>query len=90
MPVAEALPGQLPDQDVLRVVGVLVLIHQHVPEPVPVGGRGVGERLQQVDRDHDQVIEVHRARRDQAALVLGVGLGQRFLPVAGGLLAAVS
>ena len=62
------------------MVGVLVLVHQHVPEPAAVGRRDVGEGLEQVDRDHDQVVEVHRARRDQAALVLRVRLGQRLLP----------
>ncbi len=79
----ELLPGQLRDQHVLRVVGVLVLVYEHMPEPGPVLGGHLGERLQQVDRDHDQVVEVHGARRDQPALVLGVGLGQRLLPVAG-------
>src|SRR5215469_3264004 len=55
-----------------------------MPEPGPVLGGDVGERLQQVDRDHDQVVEVHRPGRDQPALVLAVGLGQRLLPVPGG------
>ena len=66
------------------MVGVLVLVDQHVPEPLVVLGGQVRERLQQVDGHHDQVVEVHRARRDQPALVLGVGLAQGLLPVAAG------
>ena len=66
------------------MVGVLVLIDQYVPELAPVGGGDLRKRLQQVDRDHDQVVEVHRARGDQPALVLAVRLGQRLLPVTGG------
>ena len=83
--VAVRLPGgvrnQLPDQHVLRMVGVLVLVHQDVPEPAPVSLGDLRERLQQVDRDHDQVVEVHCARGHQAALVLGVRLGQGLVPV---------
>jgi hypothetical protein len=74
---------QFPDQDVLRVVGVLVLVHQHLPEPAAVLLGHLGQGLEEVDRDHDQVVEVHRAGRDQPALVFGVGLGQGLLP--GGL-----
>ena len=62
------------------MVGVLVLIDEHVPEAPPVGLRDLGERLEHVDGDHDQVVEVHRAGRDQAALVLRVRLGERLLP----------
>ena len=81
-PPCRAVADQFPDQHVLGVVGVLVLVHQHVPEPAPVGLGHLGEGLQQEHRVHDQVVEVHRARRDQPALVLAVGLGQRLLPVA--------
>ena len=62
------------------MVGVLVFVHEHVPEPAAVLGGDLGQGLEQVDRDHDQVVEVHRARRDQAALVLGVRLGQDLVP----------
>ena len=62
------------------MVGVLVLVHQHVPEPAPVLLGDLGYRLEEVDRDHDQVIEVHRAGREQAALVLAVRLGQHLVP----------
>ena len=65
------------------MVGVLVLVHEHVPEPAAVLVGHLGQRLEDVDGDHDQVVEVHRARGEQPALVLGVGLGEGLVP--GGL-----
>ena len=62
------------------MVGVLVLIHKHVPEPAAVLLGHLGHGLEEVDRDHDQVVEVHRAGLEQAALVLTVGLGQGLFP----------
>ena len=50
---------ELAHQRVLRVVGVLVLVDEHVPEAPPVVLGDVGEDLQQVDGLHDQVVEVH-------------------------------
>ena len=58
---------------VLRLVRVLVLVDQDVLEAVlPLLQRLLVD-LQQVDRDHQQVVEVHRVRGGEAALVLGVG-----------------
>ncbi len=84
------LGAQLADQRVLGVVGVLVLVDQHVPEPPPVLLAQVGERLQQVHRGHDQVVEVERVGRLQPLLVLAVGVGVDLLvvglgPCGGGL-----
>ena len=62
------------------MVGVLVLVHEHVPEPAAVLLGHLRQGLEEVDRDHDQVVEVHRAGRQQAALVLAVGLGQGLVP----------
>ena len=62
------------------MVGVLVLVDQHVPEPAAVLLGHLRKGLEEVDRDHDQVVEVHRAGLHQAALVLAVGLGQGLLP----------
>ena len=59
-PAAAGGADELADQDVLRVVGVLVLVDQHVAEPPPVVLGDVGEGLEQVDRRHDQVVEVER------------------------------
>ena len=65
------------------MIGVLVFVHKHVPESAAVLLGHVRQGLEQVDRDHDQVVEIHRPRGEQAALVLRVRLGQRLLP--GGL-----
>ena len=62
------------------MVGVLVFVDQDVPEPAAVFLGHLREGLKQVDRDHDQVIEVHRAGRHQPTLVLAVGLGQGLFP----------
>ena len=72
---------QLADQDVLRVVGVLVLVDHHVAEPAAVVIRDLRESLQDVDRRHDQVVEVERVGLAQPALVHRVGLGQHPLGV---------
>ena len=48
------------EQLVLHRVGVLVLVHQHMPEPcLPLGSRGL-VALQQLQRQADQVVEIHR------------------------------
>ena len=76
--------AQLVDQGVLGVVGVLVLVDQHVAEPAAVGLADVGELLEQVDGHHDQVVEVEGVGLTQAALVHRVRRRHRLLePVAG-------
>ncbi|VWX46794.1 conserved hypothetical protein [Micrococcus sp. 116] len=67
--------GEEPDQAVLCVVGVLVLVHEDVAEPAAVVVQHARERLEHVDRHADQVVEVQ-----------GVGLAQagRVVPVDGG------
>jgi hypothetical protein len=75
---------QLPDELVLGVVGVLVLVDEHVPEPAPVVLRDGGQPIQQRDRLHDQVVEVERVGRAQALLVDGVDVGDLALVLVGG------
>jgi len=72
-------PHQLAHQDVLRMVGVLVLVDQHLAEPAPVVLGHSGEGLQQVDRRHDQVVEVQRVRLPQPRLVAGVDRRQHLV-----------
>ena len=62
------------------MVRVLVLVHEHVPEPAAVLLGHLRKGLEEVDRDHDQVVEVHRAGLQQTALVFSVGLGQGLVP----------
>jgi len=76
--------AEFTDQRVLRVVGVLILIDQHVPEPPAVLLTQVGERLQQMDGGHDQVVEIKRVGRHQAALIQPVRLGEDLLIGGGG------
>src|SRR5665213_191483 len=68
---------KLAHQGVLRMVGILVLVDQHMPEAPPVVLGNVGERLEQVDGDHDEVVEVEGVRFAQAPLIRGVRLGSR-------------
>ncbi len=77
------LPHQFPHQDVLGVVGVLILVDEDVPEPAPVVLGDVRECLQQVHRRHDQVVEVERVRLGQPALVEPVDLGDGTFDMAG-------
>ena len=80
---------QLAHQRVLRVVGVLVLVDEHVPEAPPVVLRDRGQPLQQRDRLHDQVVEVERVGRAQPGLVDGVDLGDLALVLVGGAVGCV-
>jgi len=66
------------------VVGVLVLVDEHVPEPAAVVLGHVREELEQRDREHDQVVEVHRPGLGKPPLVGRVRLGERLLQVGAG------
>ena len=80
------LSAEFADQRVLGVVGVLVLVHQHVAEPSAVLLADLGERLEQVHGGHDQVVEVEGVGGPQPRLVVLVDLGVGLLHRAGGLL----
>ena len=69
------LAGEHEDQLVLRPVGVLVLIHQQMPESMLIVGQQVRIRLQQVDRHEEEIVEIHGAGGKEAVLVLAVDLG---------------
>ena len=80
------------EQVVLRSVGVLVFVHQHMAEQVLPLGAHLREVAQKLERQADQVVKVHAlvggqalfvARHDHgnAALVVVLGLGQRLLGV---------
>ena len=63
------------------MVGVLVLVDQHVAEGLLVALAHLGEQLEQVDGAHQQVVEVHRVEAHELALVDLVGVGDRLLEV---------
>ncbi|GAA3297762.1 hypothetical protein GCM10020295_31490 [Streptomyces cinereospinus] len=64
--VVRAGADELADEGVLGVVGVLVLVDQDVPEAAAVVLGDVREGAEQVDRRHDQVVEVEGVRLAQA------------------------
>ena len=71
------LPHQFADEDVLGVVGVLVLVDEDVPEAAPVVLGDLRVTVQQGDGLADQVVEVEGVGRPQPALVLAEDLRDR-------------
>ena len=72
-------PAMQLQQPVLRVVGVLVLVDEHVAEGAGVAGADLREQLEDVDRADEQVVEVHRVHAVDLALVELVDVGDRLL-----------
>ena len=70
-----ALADQQLHQQVLAGVGVLVFVHQQVAHLVLPLFEDVGVFLEQLDRQQDQVVEIHRVERLERALVVGVDDG---------------
>jgi len=85
--------GQSLYYQVLRMVGVLVLVHQYVSEPFLVFGQHFGKTRQQFVRPQEQVVEVHRSGFEtpfgillvhvQKARTAGGAVGFRTFRVAG-------
>ena len=75
------LAGEQRQPAVLGVVGVLVLVDEHVAERLLVALAHLREELEHVDGAHEQVVEVHRVAAHQLALVELVGVGDRLLEV---------
>ena len=73
------LGGQQLQQDVLRVVRVLVLVDEHVAERLRPALARLGEALEDVHGQHQQVVEVDRVRGEEAALVEAVDVGDRLV-----------
>ena len=67
--------GEHHDELVLGLVGVLELVDEHVLEALLVVLEHVGAGAEEVDGDHEQVVEVHGAGRVEAVLVLAVDVG---------------
>ena len=63
------------EQPVLRVVRVLVLVDEHVAERLLPALARLGEALEHLDGEHQQVVEVDRVRGEQPPLVELVHLG---------------
>jgi hypothetical protein len=69
------LLGEKAHQHVLGVVGVLVLVDQHVLEAVLVSRQDIGMNSEQIDGEHQEVVEIHRRSFDQALLIEPVYVG---------------
>ena len=74
------LLGQQLQEAVLGGVRVLVLVDEDVPErPLPPFA-GLGEALEHLDGQHEDVVEVDGVRAEEPALVQLVDLGDRLVP----------
>ena len=69
------------EEPVLDPVRVLVLVDEHPAEGAAVALANVLEQLQQVDRPHQQVVEVHRVGLQHPPLVQPVDVGRGALEV---------
>ena len=83
---ARAVAHQLLQERVLRHVGVLVLVHQEVAQLFLPEATGFLVLAQQLERQADQVVEVHRLVAFQRGLVFHVGAGDAQLALAAGFL----
>ena len=63
------LLGEQLQQPILRVVRVLVLVDEDVAKRLLPLLAHVGEALQHVDREHEQVVEIDGVRGEQASLI---------------------
>ena len=68
--VARGRLRQLADELVLRVVRVLVLVDEDVPEAPPVHVGDLRKRPEQIDRLREQIVEIERVRLAQSARVV--------------------
>ena len=73
------LGGQQVGDLVLDVVGVLILVDANVAEALLVLVEHLGAGVQQLERAHEQVVEVHRVGGAQAAFQLQVDLSGLFV-----------
>ena len=74
------LAAQELEEPVLGVVRVLVLVHEDVAEVTCASARALREALEDLDGEHQQVVEVDRVRGMQATLVEVVRLRNRLVP----------
>ena len=68
-------PGQQAGEEILQVVGVLILVHQHIPELFLVVVQHLRLRLQQRDGVVNDVVKVQGIGGAELLLIGGVDLG---------------
>ena len=66
--------AQQAQPQILRDVGVLILVHQHVPEPLLVLAQHLGLLAEQADAFEQQIAEVGGVEHLQPVLVGGIEL----------------
>ena len=71
--------SEQPQQHVLSVIRVLVLVHEDVAEGLRPALLRLGEALQHLYRQHQHVVEVDRVQGEQLALVEAVHVGDRLV-----------
>jgi hypothetical protein len=78
-PLGRHRPRELADERVLRVIRVLVLVDEDVPEAPLVERGDLREGTEEVDRLGDEVVEVERAGIAEATRVLAEDLEEHDL-----------
>ena len=79
-------PGQQAGEEILQVVGVLILVHQHIPELFLVVVQHLRLRLQQRDGVVNDVVKVQGIGGAELLLIGGVDLGNAgIFPIVCGL-----
>ena len=73
---ALVLPGELPHDAVLCIVGILILIHQDVGKLRRIACQHLGMVLEEQVRVEQDVVKVHRPRLSAALLVAQVNLAR--------------
>ena len=66
-------------QQVLQIVGVLILVDEHIAEFALIVSTHLLVLLEQTHRVQDDIVKVQRAGLPQAAFILGINLGDLFL-----------
>ena len=75
--------GKLAYEHILRMVGVLILVHENITELMPIVFAYLWATLEQFDGAHDQIVKIHGIRHGQTALVLRIHHGDQLIDVAG-------
>ena len=78
--------SQQAGKQILNMVGILILVHQHIAELVLIVPAHILVLLQQADRNTDNIVEIQGVILFQPCLVFAVGLGDMENPKVVGLL----
>ena len=77
------LPGEQFDEHVLGAVRVLVLIDEDVSEPLLIGLEDLRERLEDLDGQHEDIVEIDRRRFHEALLIEAIDVRDLLVVVTG-------